>query len=136
VAKDYEVGYGKPPKDTRFKPGTTGNPKGRPKGAKNLKTDLSEELAEQIVVREGDRRRQISKQRALVMSQLAKAAKGDNRAARNVFDLILRLIGTDEGEVLGTPLSLDDHAILENFKATVVRNDQLREPQGSSSTDT
>lgn len=30
--KDYEVGYGKPPKDTRFKAGQSGNPKGRPKG--------------------------------------------------------------------------------------------------------
>lgn len=30
--KDYEVGYGKPPKNTRFKAGQSGNPKGRPKG--------------------------------------------------------------------------------------------------------
>ena len=27
---DYEVGYGKPPKKSRFKPGTSGNPRGRP----------------------------------------------------------------------------------------------------------
>jgi hypothetical protein len=29
--RDYEVGYGKPPKKNQFKPGTSGNPKGRPK---------------------------------------------------------------------------------------------------------
>lgn len=29
----YDVGYGKPPEATRFKPGISGNPKGRPKGA-------------------------------------------------------------------------------------------------------
>ena len=28
---DYEVGYGKPPKHSRFKPGQSGNPKGRPR---------------------------------------------------------------------------------------------------------
>ena len=33
---DYEVGYGKPPHHTRFKPGVSGNPRGRPKDAKNL----------------------------------------------------------------------------------------------------
>ena len=44
----YEVGYGKPPKHTRFQPGQSGNPRGRPKGTKNLKTDLEEELSERV----------------------------------------------------------------------------------------
>lgn len=34
-AGEYEVGYGKPPTHTRFKPGQSGNLQGRPKGAKN-----------------------------------------------------------------------------------------------------
>ena len=58
---DYEVGYKKPPKDTQFKPGQSGNPLGRPKGTKNLKTDLMEELGQKIVVREGDRPLEVSK---------------------------------------------------------------------------
>jgi hypothetical protein len=28
--RDYEVGYGKPPRHTRFKSGQSGNPRGRP----------------------------------------------------------------------------------------------------------
>ena len=43
MSDDYEVGYKKPPIHTRFKPGVSGNPKGRPKGTKNLATDLAEE---------------------------------------------------------------------------------------------
>ena len=38
------VGYKQPPKHTQFKPGQSGNPKGRPKGTQNLATDLAEEL--------------------------------------------------------------------------------------------
>jgi hypothetical protein len=38
------VGYGQPPVASRFKPGTSGNPKGRPRGAKNLKTLVKEAM--------------------------------------------------------------------------------------------
>ena len=34
----YPIGYKKPPRDTQFKPGQSGNFKGRPKGAKNFAT--------------------------------------------------------------------------------------------------
>ena len=77
---DYEVGYGKPPKGTQFKPGQSGNPRGRPKGTKNLKTDLMEELREKIVIREGDRPQKVSKQRAMVKSVVNRAIKGDPRS--------------------------------------------------------
>src|SRR5437016_1532189 len=33
--RDREVGYGRLPRARQFKPGHSGNPKGRPKGAKN-----------------------------------------------------------------------------------------------------
>jgi hypothetical protein len=30
-SKEYEIGYKKPPRKNQFKPGQSGNPKGRPK---------------------------------------------------------------------------------------------------------
>nr|MBA3241403.1 hypothetical protein [Acidobacteriota bacterium] len=46
----YTVGYGKPPREHRFQPGLSGNPKGRRKGARGLKTDLQAELDGTIAI--------------------------------------------------------------------------------------
>jgi hypothetical protein len=121
---DYEVGYGKPPKDTRFKPGQSGNPRGRPKGTKNLKTDLMEELSEKILVREGDCARQVSKQRAMLKALLTRALKGDVRAANLLLSMMLRLLDTGEGapeEV--EDLHPDEIEVLEAYKERLTRSD-------------
>lgn len=47
---DYNVGYKNPPKDTQFKKGMSGNPKGRPKGTKNIRTVLNDTLNEKIQI--------------------------------------------------------------------------------------
>ena len=43
---EYAVGFGKPPRRTRFCKGQSGNPKGRPRGAKNLATLMEKVLKE------------------------------------------------------------------------------------------
>jgi hypothetical protein len=88
----YKVGYGKPPKATQFKPGRSGNPRGRPKGSRNLATDLAAELGEQITVREDGHPRRITKQRALIKSLMAKALQGDVRASAAMLALYARVI--------------------------------------------
>jgi hypothetical protein len=37
---DYQVGYGKPPQHSRFKPGNNANPKGRPKRGPLVKAEI------------------------------------------------------------------------------------------------
>jgi hypothetical protein len=87
------VGYGKPPKAHRFKPGQSGNPHGRPKGARNFKTELREELAELVAFREGDREITISKQRALIKRIVSSALAGDTRAITNLMIVCMREFG-------------------------------------------
>lgn len=132
----YEVGYGKPPKQTRFQPGRSGNPKGRPRGTKNLKTDLIEELGEKILVREGEQARQVSKQRAVVKTLMARTLKGDTRAASLLLSMMMRLIDTGEaGESQDEPLQENDLSILRDYEARV-RQDDAKAPAGSGKSTT
>lgn len=86
----YDVGYGKPPTKTRFRPGQSGNPKGKPKGAKNAKPSLSEERIKSLIMEEAyrtipiverGRRTSIPMMTAILRAVAMNAAKGNNRAA-------------------------------------------------------
>ena len=114
---DYAVGYGRPPQHTRFKPGHSGNPKGRPKGTMNLKTDLMEELSERISVSEGGKPKKLSKQRALLKSLVAKAITKDTRAANILLNLMVRLFEVSAEAREDDLISEEDRAILDNFIA-------------------
>jgi uncharacterized protein DUF5681 len=78
---DYPIGYGRPPAHTRFKPGQSGNPKGRPKSSKNLRTIIEHALTAKIVLRQGQKRRSISTLEDIVRRQVESALKGNDRAA-------------------------------------------------------
>src|SRR5260370_38206787 len=121
MTKPSDVGYRKPREATRFKPGTSGNPKGRPKGSANLATDLSAELGEQITVREGGRPRRISKQRALIKSLMAKALQGDVRATSAVVGLYARVI-TEPPENEGQPIEDDELLIIRSFGLRLLKS--------------
>ena len=113
--KNYETGYRKPPKATQFKKGQSGNPQGRPKGVKNLTTDLKEELEEKILISESGQTLEVTKQRAMLKALLAKALKGDSRAATALITLKLGLEQSENANTAEEHLSDDDRALLESF---------------------
>jgi hypothetical protein len=85
---DYEVGYGKPPRHTRFVKGQSGNPRGRPPGAKNFPNLVNETLNEQVVVTENGRRRKISKRQAIIVQLVNRAATANFPAMKLLFDIV------------------------------------------------
>ena len=131
---DHEVGFGKPPKHTRFQPGQSGNPRGRPKGTKNLKTDLLEELGEKILVHEGGQARKLSKQRAVVKTLVNRTLKGDGRAANSLLSMMMRLLDTGQGsEPEGSQdLHPDELEILEAYKKRLTRSDRKEPTAGAA----
>jgi hypothetical protein len=86
MSDSYEVGYGKPPKDTQFKKGSSGNPKGRPKKALDFDHALLRESRVYVTLNENGRRHRVTKHELLIKQLLNKAIGGNIPAARFYFD--------------------------------------------------
>ena len=87
-ARDYEVGQGKPPVHSQFKPGQSGNSRGRPKGSRNWKTIMLAALDERVVVTENGRQFRLTKKELMAKQLSNKAAKGHDRATEQVLKLL------------------------------------------------
>jgi hypothetical protein len=124
MSRSKDVGYCSPPKGPRFKPGQSGNPKGRPRGSLNLTTALAGELGERITVRENGRSLRVSKQLALLKTLIAKALHGDIKAIGTVLTLSARLFG-DADERDETPVDREELAILRKYAPQF-----LKQPKG------
>jgi Family of unknown function (DUF5681) len=93
----YQVGYCRPPLHSRFKPGQSGNPKGRPKQSRNLRTIVKQVLSEDMQIREAGRSRRMPAMEALVRTIRARAFKGDPKAIASLIALA-RLSGLTESD--------------------------------------
>lgn len=116
----YAVGYGKPPRDTRFRPGQSGNPKGRQKGTKSFKAAVGAILNETIKVQTPHGTKRITKLEALVHTSLNSALKGDAKAADQVLRMAWEVGLVDEVTEAFDKLTMqqlveEDKAILERF---------------------
>jgi hypothetical protein len=84
----YEIGFGKPPENTRFKKGQSGNPHGRPKGKLNMATVLERTLRERVVINENGHRKTVTKLQAAIKQLTNKAASGELKALQLLAALV------------------------------------------------
>lgn len=118
----YEVGYGKPPVDYRFKPGISGNPRGRRRGVKNFNTVVRDAATRQITVRDNGKPKRMPLIEAFFWLISRDALRGDHRAARILLDALRNL--PDEGPATATQLPEDDRKLLENALRRMAENQQ------------
>lgn len=85
--KDYEIGYGRPPRRSRFVKGRSGNPKGRPKGVRSLTDRFAKALDERVTINENGSRRTIPKSDAVMKQLVNKAASGDFRSIKLILEM-------------------------------------------------
>ena len=84
---DHTVGYRNPPQHTRFKPGQSGNPKGRPKACL-ASLSLKQALDELVSVTEPNGRKVRIPKRYVIWKQIVnKAVSGDLASIRFLFSL-------------------------------------------------
>ena len=115
MADRYSVGYRKPPLQTRFRKGKSGNPKGRPKGSRNLKTDLLEEVEKKIMLKVDGRTQSVSRRQALVKTMVADALRGNPKARALVLSLLSQYEVVEEAPSEKLPTAAEDQKILERF---------------------
>lgn len=115
LAGDYEVGKGKPPLETRWKPGVCPNPKGRPKGSKNRKTIVKEAERRTVPITTGDRRRKAN-HTEIGLHVLQKMIRGGNwKAFLEYLKILERHDDGDDRLNTSDELSAEDQKILDDL---------------------
>jgi len=104
----HQVGYGRPPKNRRFREGVSGNPRGRPKGSKNLATTFRKITQEKVQVNGPQGPRMITKLEAGITQLANRAAKGDTKAIRELIHWA-RVFG--DGAANASPPVLNVHFV-------------------------
>ena len=117
---DYEVGYGKPPKQSRFRKGQSGNPKGRPKASRNIKTIARKVLNQPVPVTIDGKTRHVTSLEAMLEQMRRDAFKGDRYARKALLDLA-REYNSEELETGLKSIGEDDARILENYRLRLLR---------------
>lgn len=83
--KDDGIGYCRPPLETRFRPGISGNPSGRPKRQKSLSEEIASVLNEATTIVENGKKRETTKGNAIAREVVKRATAGDLRAISMVL---------------------------------------------------
>jgi len=81
----YPIGYKKPPRHTQFKPGQSGNGKGRPKQSLTFSDVLLKYLRKKVTMTMGDKIQKIPMLDAIAIKHASKAASGDPKSTAIVL---------------------------------------------------
>lgn len=117
---DDKVGYGKPPKHSRWPKGVSGNPGGREKGHKGIRTDLDAALNSVNTVENKltGKKSKGRNQKHAVDRLVERAALGDLKAQGLMFPLIMQVLGAEDRNQGPRKLSALDQQILAEVLAS------------------
>lgn len=110
--KDYDVGYGKPPKHTQWQKGQSGNPSGKKTKVESFIDKIKKVAMEELLVHKSGAPQAMSYLDAAIYALFAKAQSGNTQALKLLADLL----GKDAAEAMQYELkpadldSLETHA--------------------------
>lgn len=111
---DYDVGYGKPPKHTRFRKGQSGNPAGKKRPREAPGQIWQRLLQETVTVTENGRKRVMSKLELVLSQMINKAASGNEKHVKFFLEMTSRF----PTEASTWSLDRDDEKFLEEYVKT------------------
>jgi hypothetical protein len=123
-SEDYKVGYKKPPRHSRFKPGQSGNLRGAPKRPLTLAAKVQKVVGRKIPVLERGRRKLVAADEAMLHVYLERALKGDVKAGAFLISVIARFEPAQAEADKANPevLSDDDVAIVTRLLGKTKEN--------------
>lgn len=121
------TGYKIPPTHSQFKPGQSGNPKGRPRGRRNTYSVLDDLLNQKIPVTQDGKQTKIDKKTAILLQTVNHSVRGDQRAIQT---LLPHMLAIDENKerlaAVRESLSTNDQEILKSLKSRLM-SEQTKE---------
>ena len=109
----YEVGNKKPPKQFQFKPGQSGNPKGRPKGSTSFEARVQKELSKLVTVNKNGKSVKMRKLDVGVTRLVDRFMTGDLKSTAIIIGLGKRNEKPQTGEENPDIVAMPDEANLE-----------------------
>lgn len=104
----FEVGFGKPPKATKFRKGRSGNRKGRELGSENMLAVFRRHAMRRVKVRSSDgSSKTLSVAEAILAKNYQEAMKGNDTCMSNIMKLAElggEFFERNDSKVVGKPL--------------------------------
>ena len=126
---EHEVGYKKPPRNTQFRKGKSGNPAGRPKRDVDLRASLRNMLSEPIRVTIDGKSRNMSSLDAALLNLRTKMLNGERQALNLVWKMATTtgLMKVPEESQTEISMSSEDEQMLAQAIASLSMDDSSKE---------
>lgn len=102
-------------RSSRFKPGQSGNPRGRPPGVKSLSDIVRKIVGQKVTITENGRTRRVPRLEAILLRAAGEASRGDARALRLLLQLTERYGESAQSAIDRETTAAEDIAILRRY---------------------
>lgn len=135
LRQDYEIGFGRPPKNTQFTPGQSGNPKGRKRQPKSVQAQMQTIVEKKVRINEGGKTKSLPILTVILRTFANKAVKGDQRAAEFIVKLLYAPEYANADAIDQASLSSADQAMLNEVMQRLTDTDGTIQSISSNSSD-
>jgi hypothetical protein len=87
VEREFAVGYKNPPRHSQFKPGQSGNSKGRPKKSASVEDVVRKRLGKIVPITVAGKVERVSTLEVITLQQVNQAIKGNHKSAVLLLEL-------------------------------------------------